>query len=310
MLPKIQQDQLRSGSLDQLLLPSTEGKKEAASEMSNLKPMFPAVQADSRSATNPAFIAFDGKRDSVLLSHNASPDLMSRPLGWGNYRQPSILHGKPFITTSAVPDGLSQLDLATTSGVTPQIEHSEGLLSPILGKKLIYNADSEVTPFATRNLQAAIAQDLKGNIHYEGPNLFSSISNAHIQEYDGGAEPAPSFDKSKSYLHATDGMTSLNERSQNGASFFPDNGPGTAAPLFRWSENGAMEQKESPWNGKTFDLTTREAKNRSRRHIIHSSPNGKRKAHAQLDVCLQDATAGDVLFANSLKMPGSEQQNG
>eukprot|EP00250_Pteridium_aquilinum_P020506 c24838_g1_i1 orf=214-3336(+) len=308
LLPKIQQDQLRTGSLDQLL-PPTEEKKGAGFEMPGLKPMFPAVQAEMRTSTSPASIPLDGKSDSLLLSHKASPDLM----GWGNYRQPSILHGKPFKATSGVSDVLSHLNLAANNGATPQKEYTEGLLGPILGKKLIYNVENELTPFSTRNLRATFAQEAKGSNHDEVQNFLFPTPNASssdVQEFNGGAVPVLSFDKSESNLHDDDGRMVFNERVQNGASFLADNGPGAAVPLFRWSENGAMEKRESSRSDNTFDLTTREAKYRPRRQMIHSSPNGKRKAHDQLDVCLQDATEGDIFPADSFQRTGSEQQKG
>lgn len=304
LLPKIQQDQLRSGSLDHLLLPS-KVRKETVSEPSSSNLVFPGVQVELHSSTKPASTSFEGTIDSLAVSRLASTEL-----GWGNYRQPSILHGKPFRTTSGVSDVLSQLDIATLSGNTPQKGYSEGLLSPILGKKLLYYTENGPTPFSNRNPQSGFAQDAKGNTHDEGqkflrtPNLTSLDAKGKFN-----ALPAPLFERPEPNLLEDDGRQSMNERVQNGASFGAENGAGTAVPLSRWSENGAIEKRESLRNGKPFDLTSGEAKYKSRRPIPHASPNGKRKVHDQLDDYMQDTTGDDIIIANSLTL-GSEKQKG
>ncbi|KAI5084593.1 hypothetical protein GOP47_0000762 [Adiantum capillus-veneris] len=299
LMPQIQQDQLTSGSLDQFLLPST--GNETAYEVSNSNSNFPDVQEELRLSTNPASTSVVNTNNSPVI-----PPMTSTELGLGNYRQPSILHGKPFRSTSGVPDVLSQLDVTILGSNTPQKGYSDGLLSPILGRKLLYNAENELTPFSNKNMRPVFTQDGKGKAQNEGLKFLRTPGLSSLDSKDK-SDCLPSFEMPEPNLLEGNGRRPMNERGQNGASFGPENGMGTAIPLFRWSENGAVEKRESSRNGRLSDFPSGDVKYRSRRQMPNVSPNGKRKVYDQLD----DHTPGDnMVVANNFKMPGIEQQKG
>ncbi|MCO5586449.1 hypothetical protein L7F22_040389 [Adiantum nelumboides] len=304
LLPQIQQDQLRSGSLDQILLPRPEGK-ETAFELLTSNPSFPGVQEELHFSADPASTSLQSTNDSLVV-----PCMASTEFGWGNYRQPSVLHGNPFRSTSAVSDVLSQVDVSTSSGKTPQKGYSEGLLSPILGRKFLYNTENGSTPFPSNNMLSVSTRDANG----EGDEGLQSLRTHGLVSLDSKGTSdrlsVPSFEMPEPNLLDDNGRQPAIERFQNGAPFGVENGLATAVPLSRWSENGALEKRESSRNGRMSDLSTGDVKYRSRRQMPHASPNGKRKVYDQLDDYMQNAPGVDTVTTNNLKSPGIEQQKG
>lgn len=343
LLPEIQRHQLRSGALDcRLPLASMDHNKEVSKEEKciDLLPEFQAHQVRSG--------ALDGMLPVALMDHNkkvsnkqldakarvpiwseqtaisaisASPhralDDIMMPVGWGDFRQPSILHGKPFKASSGGSALFSPLDQPSFSCHVSRRNSGEGLMSPILVRKLNYNGESDTYSNAISKTvpisseQTLVVSDYPRDIFNVGdrdPQISVQQQLAsELQGANGCIGRVWSFDNGESSLKTSSMGLNMNKKMQRAEPNFFENGPsemasGHASSLgFRQKESAAHDSRElSEEEKKTGVSRSLQGLNvRPRRQVLHSSPNGKRKAYDQLDVC-QCAMISEVALDKSL----------
>ncbi|XP_057812709.2 E3 ubiquitin-protein ligase HOS1 isoform X2 [Cryptomeria japonica] len=147
LLPEIQRQQLRSGNISECSFSPCTREKDQCLDLEKereISSILPITQITSTGMPGmPSLInqPFDArKRELTLDTFNRSKDFpLASPLGWGDYIQPSILHGKPFRSAGTNP-------LPVTSPILDRLSNKRDQerprFSPIQARVLKYDFDS------------------------------------------------------------------------------------------------------------------------------------------------------------------------